>query len=95
MEATTCEQYVLQELAVTKTQLDNAERDVVYLRGALADANFRVAKLEQLIAKRSKISDYSTGDNSRVIDFDEPWEKYDKEDFDLVVECMSKYPKED
>lgn len=95
MEIRTCEEYVLKQLFTAENKVEELEVDNSALHYELDKAVERITKLEKLIGTRTKYSSYEVGDGTKTLNFDGPWEKYDKEDFDLMVECMNKYQTEE
>ena len=61
----------------------------------IEDAELRIMKLERLIGTRTTYSSYVAKDGDVSLTFDAPWKKYETEDYNLMVECMEKYSKEE
>lgn len=93
-EFKTCEEYVLSRLLELEDDRDDLKLDNKQLLIELESMSARLAALEKLIGKRTKISEYVCDDGTKTLSFNSPWEKYDQEDYALMLECMNKYKEE-
>lgn len=90
-----CEEYVVNKLTEVEKELDNRDALLEAANMQIENAELRIVQLERLIGTRTKYSSYVAEDGDVSLRFDTPWKKYETEDYNLMVECMEKYSKEE
>lgn len=90
-----CEEYVVTKLINLEKTNDDKAYTIKALQMQIEDAELRIMKLERLIGTRTTYSSYVAKDGDVSLRFDAPWKMYETEDYNLMVECMQKYSKEE
>ena len=86
MEIKTCEQYVLAKLKEAETQVD-ALTDRIQIQGAEISAlRAELNDLKALIRRRCSLDVSTEGHN--LVSVDEPWEKYDPVDYNMIADLL-------
>ena len=95
MEIKTCEEYVLNRLTELEKEVTDLRSESDAFVSLVGKRDERIEQLEKFIGTRTSYSSYVTSEGDPSLDFDEPWLKYDPDAYNLMVELMNKYKKEE
>lgn len=86
-EIKTCEQYVLDRLEMAERDVGSLKMDIIFKDQKIEKL---AADLEELVSFLQRVSRVKINeDGNKYIDFDAPWEVYDREDFNYMAGILA------
>lgn len=86
-EIRTCEQYVLERLEMAERDVESLKMDIIFKDRRIEKLT---ADLEELVSFLQRVSRVKINeDGNKYIDFDAPWEVYDREDFKYMADILA------
>lgn len=89
----TCEQYVLDRLEKTEQEIDDLQEKLATRDYTISTLMGELAELKAFIFRRARFASATDGDER--VTFDDPWLKYDPEDYEYISKILKEQEKED
>lgn len=91
-EIKTCEQYVLVRLEKTEQEVDELQEKLATRDYTISTLMGELAELKAFICRRAELV---MDDDADRVHFDDPWLKYDPEDYEYISKILKEQKKED
>ena len=85
-EIRTCEQYVLERLETLEVDNESLKKLVTLKDSAISNLTNELTELKDFIRRNSTLN--TNSDGNRYIDFSNPWEIYDADDFKYILNIL-------
>ena len=91
-EIKTCEQYVLAKLESAENRIAHQEYEIKLKNSQIIALAEELETLKAFICRRAELI---TDDGDDRVHFDDPWLKYDLEDYEYISKILKEQKKED